>query len=114
MKSTGGGRLKGETEKIKKAALGVDRSADISRIEGTEPSHALEDYAGIYEHPGYGELKIELKDGALQALYNSFVMPLRHYHYDTFEMKLELTGATMLSSFDADLHGYISSLFCTV
>lgn len=103
------GRLKGETEKIKKAALGVDRSADISRMEGTEPSHALGDYTGIYEHPGYGELKIELKDGVLQVMYNSFVMPLQHYHYDTFEMKLELTGAKMLSSFDDDLHGYISS-----
>ena len=75
-----------------KAALGVDRTADLTKIEGTKPSHALKDYTGVYEHPGYGEIKIELKDGVLQALFNSFVMPLKHYHYNIFEMKMPLTG----------------------
>ncbi|MEC1502482.1 serine hydrolase [Bacillus sonorensis] len=102
------GRLKGKAEKIMKAALGVDRNADVSKIEGTHPSHALDDYSGVYEHPGYGELKIELADGALQATFNSFAMPLKHYHYDTFEMELALTGATMLTSFTADSQGHIS------
>ncbi|WP_307893257.1 serine hydrolase [Bacillus swezeyi] len=104
------GRLKGETEKIKKTVFGQDRTADLSRIEGTEPSHGLEDYTGIYEHPGYGEMKIELADGTLQALFNSFVMPLTHYHYDTFEMELKLTETKMLASFTADVNGHISRL----
>ena len=48
----------------------MDRTADLTKIEGTNPSHALKDYTGVYEHPGYGEIKIELKDGVLQALFN--------------------------------------------
>lgn len=93
-----------------KAALGVDRTADLTKIEGTNPSHALKDYTGVYEHPGYGEIKIELKDGVLQALFNSFVMPLKHYHYNIFEMKMPLTEMAMLASFDTDIHGHISRL----
>ncbi|MCY7789754.1 serine hydrolase [Bacillus haynesii] len=104
------GRLKGETEKIMKAALGVDRTADLTKIEGTTPSHALKDYTGVYENPGYGEIRIELKDGILQALFNSFVMPLKHYHYNIFEMKMPLTEMAMLASFDTDIHGHISRL----
>ncbi|MFB6499438.1 serine hydrolase [Bacillus haynesii] len=104
------GRLKGEAEKIMKAALGVDRTADLTKIEGTTPSHALKDYTGVYEHPGYGEIGIELKDGILQALFNSFVMPLKHYHYNIFEMKMPLTEMAMLASFGTDKHGHISRL----
>ncbi|QHZ48720.1 serine hydrolase [Bacillus sp. NSP9.1] len=102
-------RLKGEAEKMKAALIRQDRTAHLSKIEGTQPSHALEDYTGIYEHPGYGELKIELTDGTLQALFHSFVMPLTHYHYDTFEMELKLSETTkLLASFTIDVNGHIS------
>src|SRR6185295_2542998 len=54
-------RLKG------KAANTVARKkAGEDRVPNTKPSHALADYAGEYEHPAYGVLKIGLHGAALQ------------------------------------------------
>ena len=59
---------------------------DLSRKIGTFPSHELNDYVGIYEHPGYGKVEIELVDGKLQAVYNDLVFILDHWHYDVFRV----------------------------
>ena len=56
------------------------------RVEGTSPSHALEDYAGSYEHPGYGILKFEVEDDRLKGTFNNMSAPFEHYHYDVFEV----------------------------
>ncbi|MDH4198725.1 MAG: serine hydrolase, partial [Candidatus Aminicenantes bacterium] len=53
-------RLKG-----KKAGTEARAKAGADRVPDTQPSHPLKDYAGEYEHPAYGVLKIELKDGGL-------------------------------------------------
>lgn len=62
---------------------------DLSRKKGTTPSHPLQEYEGIYEHPGYGELEIALKDGKLEANYNDLIFVLDHWHYDVFRMSEE-------------------------
>ncbi len=52
----------------------------------TRPSHALKDYVGQYDHPGYGSLIVSINKGRLIAAHNRFVRPLDHIHYDQFEM----------------------------
>lgn len=52
---------------------------------GTAASHPLADYAGEYEHPGYGVARVALQDGGLTLSYNDIATPLRHFHYDVFE-----------------------------
>lgn len=59
---------------------------ELNRKKGTNPSHHLEDYAGEYEHPAYGRVKIECVDGALRALFHNFVFDLEHWHYDVFNV----------------------------
>jgi CubicO group peptidase (beta-lactamase class C family) len=54
------------------------------RRPGTKPAHPLEEYAGDYEHPGYGVLKVELRDGKLVAVYNGIRATLDHWHYEVF------------------------------
>ena len=54
------------------------------RRPGTSPAHKLEEYAGEYEHPGYGIIKIELRDGKLNLAYNSIEAPLEHWHFEVF------------------------------
>ncbi|MEE8525443.1 MAG: serine hydrolase [Thermoanaerobaculia bacterium] len=54
------------------------------RRDGTSPSHDLEEYAGDYEHPGYGRLAVAVADGALEVTYNDITTPLEHWHYDVF------------------------------
>lgn len=55
------------------------------RVAGARPSHALADYVGVYEHPGYGQATITLDGETLTARFNADRSPLAHWHYDTFE-----------------------------
>src|SRR5262249_8400795 len=73
-------RLKG-----KKAGTEARAKAGLDQVKNTKPSHPLGDYAGEYEHPAYGLLKIGMKDGALQYDFHKMVFPMSHYHYDRFD-----------------------------
>jgi CubicO group peptidase (beta-lactamase class C family) len=71
---------------LRKASLEGEAKKQGLRKPNTTPSHALSDFVGEYEHPGYGVLKVALeKDGkALQFAYNQISTPLEHWHYDVF------------------------------
>ena len=81
-----------------------------TRVIGTQPSHKLADYAGEYEHPGYGILKISLSGDKLEALFNGISTPLEHWHYDTFSgaKGKDTTFENMKYSFGTDLSGFIA------
>ncbi len=59
---------------------------NLLRKKGTSPCHCLEEYTGVYEHPGYGKLNIELVDGRLEANFNDLIFVLDHWHYDVFSV----------------------------
>ncbi len=69
----------------KKAGTEARAKAGGDRVPNTKPSHALADYAGDYENPAYGILKIGLKSDALQFGFHEFQFPLSHFHYDRFD-----------------------------
>lgn len=73
-------RLKG-----KKAGTESRAKAGAARVANTKPSHAMVDYVGEFEHPGYGAIKIAEKDGKLQMSFPTYTLPLEHYHYDRFD-----------------------------
>jgi CubicO group peptidase (beta-lactamase class C family) len=73
-------RLKG-----KKAGTESRTKAGLDQVKNTRPSHGLADYAGEYEHPAYGLLKIAQKDGQLQFDFHKMAFPMTHYHYDRFD-----------------------------
>jgi CubicO group peptidase (beta-lactamase class C family) len=73
-------RLKG-----KEAGKQARTKAGEGRMANTHPSHALADYAGAYENPAYGLLKIGLKDDQLQFDFHKIMMPMTHFHYDRFD-----------------------------
>lgn len=66
---------------LKKAAL---EEEEKNRKKDTTPSHPLEDYAGVYRHPAYGDLTIEFNGKKLISRINDMVTPMQHYHYDVF------------------------------
>lgn len=76
--------------KKKESAKETQNQEDRMRKKGTCPCHPLEEYAGVYENPGYGKISIELVDGKLQAVYNDLVFILGHWHYDVFKIQKEL------------------------
>lgn len=71
---------------------GGDYSAE--RVEGTAPSRPLAAFAGRYEHPAYGTLRIEEAGGALQLGYHPWPEPLalEHFHYDVFTVHGDIGG----------------------
>ena len=73
-------RLKG-----KKAGTESRTKAGEDQVKNTKPSHPLTDYAGEYEHPAYGLLRITEKGGQLQFDFHKIALPMTHYHYDRFD-----------------------------
>jgi hypothetical protein len=58
------------------------------RVSGTGPAHRPAEYAGRYEHPGYGDLEIAVEGENLHLTYNDLTVPLRHRHYEIFDLDL--------------------------
>lgn len=79
-------KLQNEAEKMLKAMEGARETARNAKKEDLTPSHSLEEYTGIYENPGYGSVKIEIKDNNLKLTYNNIEYILNHKCYDIFNM----------------------------
>ena len=78
-------RLLKEHNEDKKLSREARGKAGFGRVQGTKPSHPLEDYPGQYENPGYGIISIDKRDTALQFKLHNIILPLRHFHYDRFD-----------------------------
>ena len=89
-----------------------EKKKEVTRVQGTQPSHKLEDYAGDYEHSGYGVLKVAMRDGKLEATFNNIATPLEHWHYDTFNggRAKDPTFNNMKYSFQTDVNGYVAKV----
>ena len=94
--------------------LEIDRQArKATRRLNTRPSHDLADYAGDYEHPGYGRITISHAEGKLNWAYRGMSEPLAHRHYDTFELPEapgRLLPDRLAISFFTDREGDLASL----
>jgi CubicO group peptidase (beta-lactamase class C family) len=96
------------------AQIEVDQEARrATRRPDTRPSHDLADYAGDYDHPGYGRITISHAEGKLNWAYRGMSEPLAHRHYDTFELPEapgRLLPDRLAISFSTDREGNIASL----
>ena len=66
----------------------VDLTGGIARSDKSgqarRMSHLPEEYAGVYEHPGYGRLEVRREGEQLFLEYKKWSLPLEFLHYDTF------------------------------
>jgi CubicO group peptidase (beta-lactamase class C family) len=108
------GEALGRRALSRQAAKAAEEKKTSTRKSGTKPSHPIADYAGEYEHPGYGVLRIEHVAGdKLQATFNRIVTPLEHWHYDVFngvEVEQDPTFRDMKYHFRNDLSGNVAAL----
>ena len=75
------------------------------RKAGTHPSHRLADYAGEYQNPGYGILKVAPKGDALELSLNKLgPFPLEHYHYDIFQVPEDSGSVTAGEKFQFEMN----------
>jgi CubicO group peptidase (beta-lactamase class C family) len=84
----------------------------VAQKQGTHPSHDLKDYAGDYSNPGYGIVTIAPDGDAFKLTLNKVTKPLKHYHYDTFQVPEDPLDPfeKMRVMFLTDINGDISSL----
>jgi hypothetical protein len=71
--------------KAKEAGTQARKKEGGNQLPDTKQSRALADYAGDYDNPAYGLMKIGLKDGQLQFDFHKVKMPMMHFHYDRFD-----------------------------
>lgn len=87
----------------KKQGRDVEREAKAkkttARKDGTKPAHVVSDYAGDYEHPSYGVLKVAEAAGGLSMTYNAITTPLEHWHYEVWNGK-KIEGAKADNTFE--------------
>ncbi len=103
-------RSKADEAVIKEAEQKGKEKTEADRIPNAPPSHTLDAYTGNFEHPGYGVLSIELQNDSLQGTFNGIVCPLKHYHYDIFELVIESWDLSLKISFTTNVRGDIESV----
>lgn len=67
-----------------KEQMQLREKSNNSRKHNTQPSHALNNYTGHYQHPGYGNINIELDNNCFKVRFNQLSNELHHFHYDVF------------------------------
>jgi N-acyl-D-amino-acid deacylase len=77
-------RAKELDEKAKREGDDAKKAAPRS---GTSPSHRPAEYAGTYEHPAYGVVRIAADGEALTLSWRGSSARLGHRHYDVFETR---------------------------
>lgn len=99
-------------KKGKKAEKEGAKLKDSARKTGTKPAHPLDEYAGDYEHPGYGTLSVRKVDDRLEFTFNDITTPLEHWHYEVFNaLKAEDDAfENMKLQFGNDLKGNVASV----
>ena len=82
---------KGREEFYGKIAAAIKPTA-----EGTQPSHPVEAYTGVFECPLYGKATVETNEDKLRIRfqpYSELTATLEHLHYDTFVIKWDKSFA---------------------
>ncbi len=91
----------------------AEQRKESVRVPNTRPSHALQDYAGSYRHPGFGTLTITQEGERLAASFNRIGVPLQHWHYDVFNGErnpADPTFADMKFNFRTNIKGDIDAV----
>ena len=107
------GRLRDLRRKALAQAEIDEQTRTAARRPNAPPAHALSDYAGSYEHPGYGRITITAREDGLHWGYRLFAGPLTHRHYETFEtpeLPFDLNPDRLALSFHTDRDGNVASL----
>lgn len=70
---------------LRKKSEQAQNEFESKRVTGTKPTWPLEDYAGTYTDPLYGEVIVTLQGKNLSiSMNNTISATLEHWHYETF------------------------------
>jgi CubicO group peptidase (beta-lactamase class C family) len=107
------GRALKRRDVSEKASASAKKAAGEERKTGTNPAHALDDYAGEYVHPAYGSVTVMRSGEGLTARFHDMPMRLNHWHYETFRADVEeksLSELKLFFQFFTDTQGEVDRL----
>jgi hypothetical protein len=99
-------------KKLEEQGKAAEKKREESRAKGTQPSLALDKYAGTYNDEAFGDAKVMFENGKLVLRTPGFVADLEHWHYDTFRATLRETaiGGKALATFTLNSDGKTDAL----
>ncbi len=100
--------VKGPDRLAELRASRPSRRSGTPAVPNTKPALALADYTGTYQHPAFGDVRIEADGDGLKAVFNAASLSLKHHHYDTFSTSVGL------ARFSIDEHGKPSTVYLPV
>jgi CubicO group peptidase (beta-lactamase class C family) len=105
-------RFMKEHNEIKVGQKQGKEKSETDRVPNARPSHELKAYTGDFTNPGYGTLAIGLNDAGdeLQGSFNNMSFPLKHYHYDIFEINFERSNIIIKATFATNVKGDIDCI----
>ena len=97
---------------LEETAKAAEKKLEAERVAGTNPSVALDKYAGTYRSDLYGDVKVTHDAGKLSIRYGpAFTGDLTHWHYDTFRARFITSGeAKVFVTFALNAQGKIDTL----
>lgn len=85
-----------------KQADDAQKAAFEEAPKDAPPTFALEAAEGTYEHPGYGEIILKIKDGALSVEWGSLEVMCKHVCYNHFQLSAPIFGTACMANFETD------------
>jgi hypothetical protein len=97
---------------LEQAGQAAEKKQESERVTGTNPSVALDKYAGTYRNELYGDVKVTHEGGKLSMRYGpAFTGDLAHWHYDTFRARFFAAGdAKVFVTFALNAQGKLDTL----
>lgn len=81
-----------------------------SVVPGTRPAHPLADYAGTYQHPGYGIVEVSVRGRGLRVLLGELELTSRYRHFETWTVRYAPLDESWPLTFLTDADGRVSAL----
>lgn len=94
--------LQKEKERREKALAETPKNAP--------PTFALSEAAGVYEHPGYGELVLTESAGGLDVQWGSMKVQCSHVAFNHFRLTGQALGAEFPATFETDEQNHVTAL----
>ncbi|MED4240971.1 serine hydrolase, partial [Priestia megaterium] len=99
-----------DTTKFKEMMKDLDKP--LPQVKETTPTHGVDEYTGIFEHPAYGKIEVYKQNDTLYLKWESLDIEMKHHHYNMFTTKWNLSHTEMniLIAYEMNAEGKLSHL----
>jgi CubicO group peptidase (beta-lactamase class C family) len=98
------------SENLLAAQRQAPREPKPAVVPGTRPAHPLADYAGTYQHPGYGTVQVEVRGRGLSIRLGEVDLTSRYRHFETWTVSYPPLDESWPLTFITDAEGQVSAV----